>query len=175
MNKIQWLKSTWTVQTAVTSYTLDRDYWIVFTELLGANDGGGHWLVRMEWRPAGWSVCLPLVNLPLHHKVQKFSSGTGSPGWSKKKGHKTVVVVVTELLTVNYNPTLLLNLGPPEHHYAMHCYITGRRCDVKSLGRQSQKEEMLATPSRLPGADWRWTAAKKKCQWSDPRCTEGCH
>jgi len=32
------------------------------------------------------------VNLPLHHKVQKFSSGTGSPGWSRKKGHKTVVV-----------------------------------------------------------------------------------
>jgi len=32
------------------------------------------------------------VNLPLHHKVQKFSSGTGSPGWSQKKGCKTVVV-----------------------------------------------------------------------------------
>jgi len=30
----------------------------------------------------------------LHHKVQKFSSGTGSPGWSRKKGCKTVVVVV---------------------------------------------------------------------------------
>jgi len=28
----------------------------------------------------------------LHHKVQKFSSGTGSPGWSRKKGRKTVVV-----------------------------------------------------------------------------------
>jgi len=28
----------------------------------------------MEWRPAGWTVCLP--HLPLHHKVQKFSSGT---------------------------------------------------------------------------------------------------
>jgi len=26
------------------------------------------------------------VNLPLHHKVQKFSSGTGSYGWSRKKG-----------------------------------------------------------------------------------------
>jgi len=25
------------------------------------------------------------VNLPLHHKVQKFSSGTGSPGWSRKR------------------------------------------------------------------------------------------
>jgi len=32
------------------------------------------------------------VNLPLHHKVQKFSSGTGSPRWSPKKGRKTVVV-----------------------------------------------------------------------------------
>jgi len=34
------------------------------------------------------------VNLLLHHKVQKFPSGTGSPGWSRKKGCKTVVVVV---------------------------------------------------------------------------------
>jgi len=44
------------------------------------------------------------VNLPLHHKVQKFSSGTGSPGWSQnnnndhftaqEKGRKTVVVVL---------------------------------------------------------------------------------
>ena len=32
------------------------------------------------------------VNLPLHHKVQTFSSGTGSPVWSRKKGRKTVVV-----------------------------------------------------------------------------------
>ena len=28
------------------------------------------------------------VNLPLHHKGQKFSSGTVSPGWSRKKGRK---------------------------------------------------------------------------------------
>jgi len=32
------------------------------------------------------------VNLPLHHKVQKFSSGTGSAGWSRKKGRKMAVV-----------------------------------------------------------------------------------
>jgi len=34
------------------------------------------------------------VNLPLHHKVKKFSSqssGTGSPGWSRKRGRKTVL------------------------------------------------------------------------------------
>jgi len=43
------------------------------------------------------------VNLPLHHKVQKFSSGTGSPGWSQKKGRKTVVVMV------------VVNNGKPVH------------------------------------------------------------
>ena len=32
------------------------------------------------------------VNPPLHRKVQKFSPGTGSPGWSRKRGRKTVVV-----------------------------------------------------------------------------------
>jgi len=31
---------------------------------------------------------------PLHHKVQKkLSSGTGSPGWSRKKSRKTVVCI----------------------------------------------------------------------------------
>jgi len=28
------------------------------------DDGGGHWLVRMEWRPVCWSVCLPLLISP---------------------------------------------------------------------------------------------------------------
>ena len=32
------------------------------------------------------------VDLTLHHEVQKFSSGTGSPEWSRKKGRKMVVV-----------------------------------------------------------------------------------
>ena len=32
------------------------------------------------------------VNLPLHHKVQKFSSGTGSPGWSQKRAVKWLYV-----------------------------------------------------------------------------------
>jgi len=39
-------------------------------------------------------VCVSAsVNLSLHHKVQKFSCSTGSPGWSRKKGRKTVVCV----------------------------------------------------------------------------------
>ena len=38
-------------------------------------------------------VCVSAsVNLSLHHKVQHFSSGTGSPSWSRKKGRKMVAV-----------------------------------------------------------------------------------
>jgi len=35
------------------------------------------------------------VNLPLHHKVQKFSSGTGSPEWSWKRAVKRLWYVVS--------------------------------------------------------------------------------
>jgi len=42
------------------------------------------------------------VNLPLHHKVQKFSSGTSSPGWSRKKGRKMVVVWVCGTLLITF-------------------------------------------------------------------------
>jgi len=58
---------------------------------------GGWWrwaLVSPDGVAPSWMVSVSAsVNLPLHHKVQKFSSGTGSSGWSRKKGHKTVVVV----------------------------------------------------------------------------------
>jgi len=37
------------------------------------DSGGGHWLVRMEWCPARWSVCLPLLIFPCT---------TSSPRWS---------------------------------------------------------------------------------------------
>jgi len=38
--------------------------------------GGGHWLVRMEWRPAGWLVCLPLLIFPCTIK-SRSSPGAG--------------------------------------------------------------------------------------------------
>jgi len=57
-------------------------------------DGGGHWLVRTLEGVARSRVVgvYASVNLPLHHKVQQFSSGTSSPRWSRKNGRKTVVV-----------------------------------------------------------------------------------
>jgi len=73
------------------------------TLLVGRQEGysacknGGWW----RWALASPDGVAPIrivgvdasVNLPLHHKVQKFSSGTSSPEWSRKKGRKMVVVV----------------------------------------------------------------------------------
>jgi len=62
-------------------------------------------VVRMEWRPAGWLMSAS-VNLPLHHKVQKVSSGTGSPRWSRKKGRKMVVCVCIQRIS-SYNNEII--------------------------------------------------------------------
>jgi len=64
---------------------------------------GGWWrwaLVSPDGVARSRMVSVPAcVNLSLHHKVQKFSSGTGSPGWSRKKGRKMVVCVCVCVLT----------------------------------------------------------------------------
>jgi len=57
----------------------------------------GRWwmwaLVSPDGVAPSWMVSVSAsVNLPLHHKVRKFSSGTGSPRWSRKKGRRTDVV-----------------------------------------------------------------------------------
>jgi len=78
------------------------------TLLVGRQEGfpacknmGGWWrwaLASPDGVALSWMVGVSAsVNLPLHHKVKKFSSGTGSSGWSRKNGRKTVVVWWWEL------------------------------------------------------------------------------
>ena len=54
------------------------------------NGGWYRWaLVSLDGVAPSWMVSVSAsVNLPLHHKVQRFSSGTGSPGWSRKRAIK---------------------------------------------------------------------------------------
>jgi len=68
---------------------------------------GGWWrwaLVSLDRvAPNRMIVVSASVNLPLDHKVQKFSSVIGSPGWSRKRAVKwlwcVVVVRCLNLLT----------------------------------------------------------------------------
>ena len=50
--------------------------------------GGGHWLVRMEWHPAGWSVCLPVLIVRCTIKPRSFLLAPAHPGGPGKKGRK---------------------------------------------------------------------------------------
>jgi len=63
-------------------------------------------------RMVGVSAC---VNLSLDHKVQKFSSGTGSPGWSWKKRRKMLLCVCEDKISAlttcqNHNTHTLLSV-----------------------------------------------------------------
>ena len=85
---------------------------------------GGWWrwaLVSLDGVAPSWMVGVSAsVNLPLHHKVQKFSSGIGWPGWSRKKGHKTVVVVVVFLI---WNVCIIW-----PHHRLSQYYVDAAYC-----------------------------------------------
>ena len=50
--------------------------------------GGGHWLVRMEWRPAGWLVCLSLLIFPCTIKSRSSLLAPAHPGGSGKRAVK---------------------------------------------------------------------------------------
>jgi len=50
--------------------------------------GGGHWLVQMEWRPARWSVCLPLLFFPCTIKSRISLLIPDHPGSPRKRAIK---------------------------------------------------------------------------------------
>ena len=55
--------------------------------------GGGHWLVWMEWRPAGWSVCLPLLIFPCTIKSRSSLLAPAHPGGPGKRAVKRLCVL----------------------------------------------------------------------------------
>jgi len=62
----------------------------VFT--LWGDGGAGHWLVRMEWRPAGWSVCLPLLIFPCTMKSRSSLLAPADPSGPGKRAIKRLCV-----------------------------------------------------------------------------------
>ena len=71
------------------------------------------------------------VNLPLHHKDQKFSSGTSSTRWSRKKGRKMVVVwwsILAKRLPISATAELFVCIV---HHRASLYFTMGRPSPLK--------------------------------------------
>ena len=56
--------------------------------------GGGHCLVRMEWCPAGWLLCLPLLIFPCTIKSRSSLLAPAHPGGPGKRAVKRLCVCV---------------------------------------------------------------------------------
>jgi len=68
----------------------------------GGDGGGGHCLVQMEWRPAGWSMCLPLLIFPCIIKSRSSLLAPAHPGGPGKGAIKRLcsgVVFIIEIKT----------------------------------------------------------------------------
>ena len=66
---------------------LGMNYRISQSQLLEGG-GGGHWLVWMEWRPARWSVCLPLLVFPCTIKFRSSVLAPAHLGGPRKRAVK---------------------------------------------------------------------------------------
>jgi len=69
-------------------------------------DGGGrHWLVQMEWRPARWSVCLPLLIFPCTIKSRSSLLALADPGGPGKRAIKWLWYQVLNYIGVYQDST----------------------------------------------------------------------
>jgi len=121
-------------------------------------------LVSLDGVAPSWMVGVSAsVNLPLHHKVQKFSSGTGSPGWSRKKGHKTVVMVVSSIARSEREP-----LGNDGACFYMRDALLSVNQQHQSTGGDARHWRRCQALEEMPGTggDARhWPRRRKITDW----------
>jgi len=82
--------------------------------------GGGHWLVRMEWRPGGWSVCLPLLIFPCTIKSRSSLQAPAHPGDPGKRALKLLCVCVWHLFICQGDEE---EFGTVYIHLKCHCIV----------------------------------------------------
>jgi len=73
-------------------------------KIWGEAGGGGHCLVGIEWHPAGWSVCLPLLIFPCTIKSRSSLLAPAHPGGPGKRAVKRMCVRVCYM--ANHNQIL---------------------------------------------------------------------
>jgi len=101
---LAWQRDRRATDHATRSVTIDRIYLpsVLWHCWLGGRKGirpvkmgdGGHCLVRMEWRPARWSVCLPLIVFPCTIKSRSSLLAPDHPGGPGKRAVKRLCVCV---------------------------------------------------------------------------------
>ena len=64
--------------------------------------GGGHWLVRMEWRPARSSVCLPLLIFHCTIKSRGSLLALAHPGGPRKRAVKWLLLLLFCFVSIHF-------------------------------------------------------------------------
>jgi len=110
---------------------------LVGDDLKMGDGGGGHWLVRMEWRPAGWSVCLPLLIFPCTIKSRSSLLTPAHLGGPRERAIKNICVWwcgtdVSDDKVVNcriiYLTILLTSYHPNLFRKKLKCYCFATQC-----------------------------------------------
>jgi len=124
--------------------------------------GGGHWLVRMEWRPARRSVCLPLLILPCTIKSRSSLLAPAHPDHPGKRALKGLCVCVFALILLvgrqgEHSPhhTTQPFYGPflgPLGWASARRELLGLQCKGRLIEADTQTIQLGATPSGLTSA-----------------------
>ena len=131
--------------------------------------GGGHWLIRMEWHPAGWSVCLPLLISPCTMKSRSSILAPAHPGGPGKRavkwlwwwcgGRVCILLCTTVVLNTAQNSSDDFPSYPPDNHHRW-CLLEGKH------GVNSVSEWVTSSKSKEAGAwvsvTW-WTHSECCC------------
>ena len=98
--------------------------------------GGGHWLVQMEWRPAGWSVYLPLLIFPCTIKSRSSLLAPAHLGGPGKRAVKrlwcdggAIPQLISPSLAVNYDQFILSFISQKTVHCIVYVVNSERRRD----------------------------------------------
>jgi len=95
--------------------------------------GGGHCLVRMEWRPAGWSVCLHLLIFPCSIESRSFLT-QAHPGGPGKMAVKRLWCGVVAMLLCRFWTYIVIALYCFVYWvYLMLVQFFGKNYDRKSI------------------------------------------
>ena len=91
------------------------DYYCLILSAVKMGDSGGrHWLVRMEWHPARWSVCLSLLIFPCTVKSRSSLLAPAQPDGPRKRAVKRLWSQYGEIIekyVQTFGSDLFVNCG----------------------------------------------------------------
>jgi len=126
--------------------------------------GGGQWLVRMEWHPAGWSVCLPLLIFRCTIKSRSSLLAPPHPGGPGKRAVKRLWCVA---VVDNWMPLLSSN----QQHLSTEGNLSNdivHSWSTKQLLKKSmpQSQHRLPVSGKTTGSQLWWQIL---LQWMTPQ------